>query len=93
MYAEEKNRLECTCIGTRNKAVLESALRLERNGLEQLEERLKQEKLSILKLHQSTDGMIGLLKYSDNTLQKISADLAHVNNLIDQISTIEICGN
>lgn len=93
MYADENNRLECSCIGARNKMVLKSALLAEQSDLAD-------------RLHDHTVLLDAAMKtsFSPETIKEsiddfkqdikgIKEDIEFAKELFNKVSEIEICGD
>lgn len=97
MYAEEKDRMECSCMGARNKEVLNSALIMERNQLELFKKGLirEREAISGFEVDESYPYEFKLkrIEHVDNQIHDVTGDIIHIIGFIEQISKIEICGD
>lgn len=95
--AQENNRLECSCIGAKNKESLESALISKRNydeaTLAGLENRLNTIYGFEIDESYPADFKKEQIKRTNNQINDTNDEIIHNKMLFDVVSNIKICGD
>lgn len=97
MYAVEKDRMECSCMGARNKEVLNSALILRRKHFELFKDGLTRElnAISGFEVDESYpyEFKMERIEHVNKQISDVNDDINHIICLIGHVSEIEICGD